>query len=114
MLSSVRCSCCSCRASGGWESRLASASLETQSPWRVRAVRLGKLSSRCWARPDLHCCTVVQLCQGMGQQGCDNSEREQLVAALPTQLDAQGWGVQQVGQGEGAADWVEQQGCQGV
>ncbi|GFH07047.1 hypothetical protein HaLaN_01791, partial [Haematococcus lacustris] len=27
----------------------------------------------------------------MGQQGCDNSGRQQLVAALPAQLDAQGW-----------------------
>ncbi|GFH13460.1 hypothetical protein HaLaN_09349 [Haematococcus lacustris] len=53
--------------------------------------------------------------QGWGvQQGCDNSGREQLVAALPAQLDAQGWGVQQVGQGEGTAEWVEQQCCQGV
>ncbi|GFH20528.1 hypothetical protein HaLaN_17666 [Haematococcus lacustris] len=50
-LSIYRCSCCSCRASRGCESRLASASLETQSPRKVRAVRLGKLSSRCWARP---------------------------------------------------------------
>ncbi|GFH14142.1 hypothetical protein HaLaN_10139 [Haematococcus lacustris] len=124
-------SCCSCRASGGWESRLASASFETQSPPKVRAVRLGKLSSRCRARPDLHCCTIVQLCQGLqgwsrllavalavlllwlpqgksqlacsGLQGCDNTGSEQLVAALRTQLDAQGWDVQQVGLGEGAA-----------
>ncbi|GFH27918.1 hypothetical protein HaLaN_26311 [Haematococcus lacustris] len=29
----------------------------------------------------------------MGQQGCNNSGREQLVAALPAQLDAQGWDV---------------------
>ncbi|GFH12868.1 hypothetical protein HaLaN_08637, partial [Haematococcus lacustris] len=58
--------------------------------------------------------TVVQLCQGLGQQGCKNTRREQLVAALPAQLDAQGWGVQQVGQGEGAGEWVKQQGCQGV
>ncbi|GFH26362.1 hypothetical protein HaLaN_24500 [Haematococcus lacustris] len=36
-------------------------------------------------------------------QGCDNSGREQLVAALPAQLDAQGWDVQQAGLGEGAA-----------
>ncbi|GFH23978.1 hypothetical protein HaLaN_21685 [Haematococcus lacustris] len=42
----------------------------------------------------------------MGQQGCNNSGRELLVAALPAQLDAQGWGVQQAGLGEGAA-------CQG-
>ncbi|GFH23976.1 hypothetical protein HaLaN_21682 [Haematococcus lacustris] len=42
----------------------------------------------------------------MGQQGCNNSGRELLVAALPAQLDAQCWGVQQAGQGEGAA-------CQG-
>ncbi|GFH10224.1 uncharacterized protein HaLaN_05498 [Haematococcus lacustris] len=48
------------------------------------------------------------------QQGCNNSGREQLVAALPAQLDAQGWDVQQVGLGEGVAEWVEQQGCQGV
>ncbi|GFH12695.1 hypothetical protein HaLaN_08429, partial [Haematococcus lacustris] len=47
-------------------------------------------------------------------QGCNNSRREQLVAALPAQLDAQGWDVQQVGLGEGAAEWVGQQGCQGV
>ncbi|GFH30083.1 hypothetical protein HaLaN_28865, partial [Haematococcus lacustris] len=39
----------------------------------------------------------------MGQQGCDSSGREQLVAALPAQLDAQGWDVQQVGLGEGTA-----------
>ncbi|GFH16585.1 hypothetical protein HaLaN_13028 [Haematococcus lacustris] len=39
----------------------------------------------------------------MAQQGCDNSGREQLVAALPAQLDAQGWDVQQAGLGEGAA-----------
>ncbi|GFH13458.1 hypothetical protein HaLaN_09347 [Haematococcus lacustris] len=141
-LGQSKCSCCSCMASGGWESRLASASLETQSPSRVRAVRLGKLSSSCWARPDLHCCTVVKFCQGMGQQvgvilhvlclrqlqggsqllvvinavlclwlpqgesqlacprlqGCNNTGREQLVAALPAQLDAQGWDVQQAGQ----------------
>ncbi|GFH20270.1 hypothetical protein HaLaN_17362 [Haematococcus lacustris] len=50
----------------------------------------------------------------MFELGCNNSGREQLVAALPAQLDAQGWGVQQVGQGEGTAEWVEQQGCQGV
>ncbi|GFH12310.1 hypothetical protein HaLaN_07967 [Haematococcus lacustris] len=62
----------------------------------------------------LHCCTVVQLCQGMGQQGCNDSGREQLVAVRPAQLDAQGWDVQQAGLGEGAAEWVEQQGCQGV
>ncbi|GFH26482.1 hypothetical protein HaLaN_24639 [Haematococcus lacustris] len=41
-------------------------------------------------------------------KGCDNSGREQLVAALPAQLDAQGWGVQQVGQGEGAAGQGQQ------
>ncbi|GFH22118.1 hypothetical protein HaLaN_19532 [Haematococcus lacustris] len=39
----------------------------------------------------------------MGQQGCNNSGREQLLAALPAQLDAQGWDVQQAGLGEGAA-----------
>ncbi|GFH13457.1 hypothetical protein HaLaN_09346, partial [Haematococcus lacustris] len=39
----------------------------------------------------------------MGQQGCDNSRREQLVTALPAQLDAQGWEVQQVCLREGAA-----------
>ncbi|GFH31380.1 hypothetical protein HaLaN_30414, partial [Haematococcus lacustris] len=31
----------------------------------------------------------------MGQQRCNNSGCEQLVAALPTQLDAQGWDMQQ-------------------
>ncbi|GFH08965.1 hypothetical protein HaLaN_04014 [Haematococcus lacustris] len=30
-------------------------------------------------------------------KGCNNSGREQLVAALPAQLDAQGWDVQQSG-----------------
>ncbi|GFH29327.1 hypothetical protein HaLaN_27968, partial [Haematococcus lacustris] len=45
-------------------------------------------------------------------QGCNDSGREQLVAALPAQLDAQGWHVQQASQGESAAEWVEQQGCQ--
>ncbi|GFH24858.1 hypothetical protein HaLaN_22725 [Haematococcus lacustris] len=37
-----------------------------------------------------------------------------LPQALPAQLDGQGWDVQQVGLGEGAAERVEQQGCQGV
>ncbi|GFH23091.1 hypothetical protein HaLaN_20648, partial [Haematococcus lacustris] len=37
----------------------------------------------------------------MGQQCCNNLRREQLVAALPAQLDAQGWDVQQAGLGEG-------------
>ncbi|GFH24449.1 hypothetical protein HaLaN_22249 [Haematococcus lacustris] len=46
---------------------------------------------------DLHCCTVDQLWQSVGQQGCNNSGREQLVAARPAQLDAQGWDVQQAG-----------------
>ncbi|GFH25375.1 hypothetical protein HaLaN_23325 [Haematococcus lacustris] len=79
----------------------------------------------------------------MGQQGCNNLGCEQLVAALPAQLDAQGWDMQQTGLGEGAAGqgqqapgpklhdpasnviqqrwrevqqpkWVEQQGCRGV
>ncbi|GFH32852.1 hypothetical protein HaLaN_32140, partial [Haematococcus lacustris] len=36
-------------------------------------------------------------------KGCNYSGREQLVAALPAQLDAQGWHVQQAGLGEGAA-----------
>ncbi|GFH28580.1 hypothetical protein HaLaN_27092 [Haematococcus lacustris] len=40
--------------------------------------------------------------------GCNNSGREQLVAALPAQLDAQGWDVQQAGQGEGAAGQGQQ------
>ncbi|GFH23104.1 hypothetical protein HaLaN_20664, partial [Haematococcus lacustris] len=31
----------------------------------------------------------------MGQQGCNDSWREQPVAARPAQLDAQGWDVQQ-------------------
>ncbi|GFH28538.1 hypothetical protein HaLaN_27047 [Haematococcus lacustris] len=31
----------------------------------------------------------------MAQQGCNNSGREQLVATLPAQLDAQGWDVKQ-------------------
>ncbi|GFH23977.1 hypothetical protein HaLaN_21683 [Haematococcus lacustris] len=44
----------------------------------------------------------------MGQQGCDNSGCEQLVAAPPAQLDAQGWGVQQAGLGEGAAGQGQQ------
>ncbi|GFH24661.1 hypothetical protein HaLaN_22496 [Haematococcus lacustris] len=35
--------------------------------------------------------------------GCNNSRREQLVAALPAQLDAQGWEVHQAGLGEGVA-----------
>ncbi|GFH22755.1 hypothetical protein HaLaN_20267 [Haematococcus lacustris] len=45
--------------------------------------------------------------QALGE-GCNNSGREQLVAALPAQLDTQGWGVQQVGQGEGAAGQGQQ------
>ncbi|GFH25937.1 hypothetical protein HaLaN_23990 [Haematococcus lacustris] len=36
--------------------------------------------------------------------GCDNTGREQLVAALPAQLDAQGWDLQQAGQEEGTAE----------
>ncbi|KAJ9533913.1 hypothetical protein QJQ45_027002 [Haematococcus lacustris] len=39
---------------------------------------------------------------------CDNLRREQLIAALPAQLDAQGWDVQQVGLGEGAASQGQQ------
>ncbi|GFH24799.1 hypothetical protein HaLaN_22658 [Haematococcus lacustris] len=50
----------------------------------------------------------------MSALGCNNSGREQLVAALPAQLDAQGCDTQQAGQGKGTAEWVEQQGCQGV
>ncbi|GFH20271.1 hypothetical protein HaLaN_17363 [Haematococcus lacustris] len=41
-------------------------------------------------------------------KGCNNSGREQLVAALPAQLDAQGWGVQQAGLGQGAAGQGQQ------
>ncbi|GFH27639.1 hypothetical protein HaLaN_25996 [Haematococcus lacustris] len=44
----------------------------------------------------------------MGQQGCNNSGREQLVAALPAQLDAQGWDVQQAGLGECTAGQGQQ------
>ncbi|GFH16583.1 hypothetical protein HaLaN_13026 [Haematococcus lacustris] len=51
---------------------------------------------------------LQQLCQAIQLlKGCNNSGREQLVAALPAQLDAQGWDAQQAGEEEGTAEWVE-------
>ncbi|GFH21674.1 hypothetical protein HaLaN_19027 [Haematococcus lacustris] len=46
----------------------------------------------------------------MFELGCNNSGREQLVAALPAQLDAQGWGVQQLSlqlQQPGPGTWLK-------
>ncbi|GFH09540.1 hypothetical protein HaLaN_04707 [Haematococcus lacustris] len=61
--------------------------------------------------PLLHSCPALPEHRPAGQcqlacprlQRCDNSRCEQLVAALPAQLDAQGWGMQQAGLGEGVA-----------